>query len=145
MVPTAADGNDLPFRVFPASEEDVAAAVKGDAAGVPMGGQPTQRHWVLRLRGMPFSAGPEQVLEFFGPEHVIIGGAQVRIMHAAFANAPCSGCNATACGKPPPAAAAHAHRAIWGYSALGILTTHPLMLSWHEFIVFTMCMHRAWC
>ncbi len=36
--------------MFPASEEDLAAAVRGDAAGAPLGAQPTQRHWVLRLR-----------------------------------------------------------------------------------------------
>ncbi len=65
-------------RVFPASEEDLAAAAKGDAGGPGAGAAPTQRRWVLRLRGLPFSAGPDEVIDFFGPDHAIIGGAQVR-------------------------------------------------------------------
>ena len=63
--------------MFPSTEEELLSARSGPDVGLG-GQQPTQRHWVLRLRGLPFSAGPEQVVEFFGPEHHLIGGAEVR-------------------------------------------------------------------
>ena len=62
--------------MFPSTEEELLSARSGPDVGLG-GQQPTQRHWVLRLRGLPFSAGPEQVVEFFGPEHHLIGGAEV--------------------------------------------------------------------
>lgn len=39
--------------------------------------QQLPRLYVLRLRGLPFSATAQQVVEFFGSERTIVGGAEV--------------------------------------------------------------------